>query len=76
MTHVPCRWFVNKISRSDAEDTLLEKNSQGDFTQKDGAFIVRPSESSPGDFSLSVKYVINLFDTSIGCLFYRTNLMG
>ena len=48
------RWFVNKISRSDAEDCLLEK-SQGDFSQKDGAFIVRPSESSPGDFSLSVK---------------------
>ena len=52
---VNSRWFVNKISRSDAEETLLEKNGQGEFSQKDGAFIVRPSESSPGDFSLSVK---------------------
>jgi len=49
-------WFVNKISRSDAEEALLEKTGCGDYRQKDGAFLVRPSESSPGDFSLSVKF--------------------
>ena len=44
------------MSRADAEGMLLEKDARSNqFTQKDGAFLVRPSESSPGDFSLSVK---------------------
>lgn len=49
-------WFVNKISRAEAESLLLEKNDCNEHTQKDGSFLVRPSESSPGDFSLSVKF--------------------
>lgn len=52
------RWYVPKISRQEAEAMLLEKTERGDYLQQDGAFLVRPSESSPGDFSLSVKYVI------------------
>jgi len=35
---------------------LLEKNTQSTgYMQRDGAFLVRPSESTPGEFSLSVK---------------------
>ena len=34
---------------------LLEKNNRNEFIQTDGAFLVRPSESTAGDFSLSVK---------------------
>ena len=49
---------MTRISRQDAEALLLEKDDgSSDFIQKDGAFLVRPSESSPGEFSLSVKYV-------------------
>lgn len=43
-----CSWYLGKLSRAKAEDTL--KNEK-----YDGAFLVRDSESSPGDFSLSVK---------------------
>jgi len=52
------RWYVSRIGRLDAEQTLLSKNDRDQFTQKDGAFLIRPSESSPGEFSLSVKYVM------------------
>ena len=48
------RWYVSKISRAQAEDLLLEKEGNH-YKQKDGSFLVRNSESSPGDFSLSVK---------------------
>lgn len=41
-------WYYGRITRADAEK-LLKSNEQ------DGAFLVRVSESSPGDFSLSVK---------------------
>lgn len=41
-------WYRGKISRSTAE-ALLQHN------QPEGAFLVRLSESSPSDFSLSVK---------------------
>lgn len=51
----PYCWYVNKVSRQDAEEILLDMKN-GEYTQKDGAFLVRPSESSPGDFSLSVKF--------------------
>ena len=52
------RWFINGVTRQDAEEMLLERNpSSGSFTQKDGAFLVRPSETSKGDFSISVKLV-------------------
>lgn len=45
-----CAWYFGKISRLDAE-TLLK--NQG---TRDGNFLVRQSESSPGDFSISVKF--------------------
>lgn len=44
------RWFYGKIPRAKAEEML---NKQ----RHDGAFLIRESESAPGDFSLSVKYV-------------------
>lgn len=44
------RWFFGKIPRAKAEEIL---NKQ----RKDGAFLIRESESAPGDFSLSVKWV-------------------
>ncbi|XP_013398393.1 protein enhancer of sevenless 2B-like [Lingula anatina] len=47
-------WYVGKMTRSGAEKFLLKKE-QG-FKQPDGAFLVRDSESTPGDFSLSVKW--------------------
>ncbi|GFV12183.1 protein E(sev)2B [Trichonephila clavipes] len=40
-------WYYGRISRADAEKLLLTKH--------EGAFLIRVSESSPGDFSLSVK---------------------
>ncbi|XP_030760624.1 protein enhancer of sevenless 2B [Sitophilus oryzae] len=43
----PHEWYYGKISRADAEKLLLNKH--------EGAFLIRISESSPGDFSLSVK---------------------
>jgi len=53
---VPHPWFYGTISRVDAEKILLQKdpNTQR-YQQVDGAFLVRMCESSPGDFSLSVK---------------------
>ena len=41
-------WFRGKIKRAAAQDELMK--------QGDGSFLVRESESSPGDFSLSVKH--------------------
>lgn len=40
-------WYYGRITRADAEKLLMNKH--------EGAFVVRVSESSPGDFSLSVK---------------------
>lgn len=40
-------WYYGRITRADAERLLLNKH--------EGAFLIRISESSPGDFSLSVK---------------------
>jgi len=45
MPHV---WMHGKISRSDAEQTLLQSSD-------DGAYLFRESESAPGGFSLSVR---------------------
>ncbi|KAL7636677.1 UNVERIFIED_CONTAM: hypothetical protein RMT77_012426 [Armadillidium vulgare] len=42
-------WYYGRITRADAEKLLLNKH--------EGAFLIRISESSPGDFSLSVKCV-------------------
>nr|CAI5846365.1 unnamed protein product [Callosobruchus analis] len=43
----PHDWYYGRITRADAEKLLLNKH--------EGAFLIRISESSPGDFSLSVK---------------------
>lgn len=43
-----CRWFFGKIPRAKAEEMLGKQ-------RHDGAFLIRESESAPGDFSLSVK---------------------
>ena len=43
----PHSWYRGRITRADAEKFLGEK--------PEGSFLIRVSESSPGDFSLSVK---------------------
>lgn len=43
-------WYMGKISRTDAEALLLKTGNQN------GAFLVRKSESAPGEFSVSVRY--------------------
>ncbi|XP_074605573.1 growth factor receptor-bound protein 2 drk [Brevipalpus obovatus] len=43
----PHEWYYGRITRADAEKLLKNKH--------EGAFLIRVSESSPGDFSLSVK---------------------
>ncbi|NXO62819.1 GRAP protein, partial [Phainopepla nitens] len=45
----PRRWYAGRISRHLAEERLLQRNHPG-------AFLVRDSESAPGEFSLSVNY--------------------
>lgn len=50
-------WFYGSISRVEAERILLQKDASGQQSKHvDGAFLLRMCESSPGDFSLSVKY--------------------
>jgi len=43
----PHDWYYGRITRADAEKLLNKKH--------EGGFLIRISESSPGDFSLSVK---------------------
>eukprot|EP00118_Oscarella_pearsei_P024617 m.306437 g.306437 ORF g.306437 m.306437 type:complete len:214 (+) comp41233_c0_seq1:111-752(+) len=43
------KWYRGKLPRLKAEETLLKQ-------KLDGAFLIRDSESTPGDFSLSVRY--------------------
>ncbi|NXB80436.1 GRAP protein, partial [Donacobius atricapilla] len=45
----PRRWYAGRISRRLAEERLLRLN-------RPGAFLIRDSESAPGEFSLSVNY--------------------
>ncbi|NXN73235.1 GRAP protein, partial [Himantopus himantopus] len=45
----PRRWYAGRISRHLAEEQLLKRKHLG-------AFLIRDSESSPGDFSISVNY--------------------
>ena len=47
-------WYRGRITRAKAEEILSQQ-------PHDGAFLIRESESTPGDFSLSVKYVTSLF---------------
>nr|XP_054526349.1 cytoplasmic protein NCK1-like [Pan troglodytes] len=42
------RWYSGRISRQLAEEILMKRNHLG-------AFLIRESESSPGEFSVSVK---------------------
>nr|XP_021406222.1 GRB2-related adapter protein isoform X2 [Lonchura striata domestica] len=45
----PHPWYAGRISRQLAEERLLQRNHLG-------AFLIRDSESAPGEFSLSVSY--------------------
>ncbi|XP_071770593.2 GRB2-related adapter protein-like [Centroberyx gerrardi] len=45
---LPHLWFVGRVSRQEAEQRLR--------WQASGAFLVRESESAPGEFSVSVSY--------------------
>jgi growth factor receptor-binding protein 2 len=57
---LPHSWYQHRIKRTEAEEKLLfqEKRPDGSsrYRYEDGAFIVRDSETSKGDFSLSVKF--------------------
>ncbi|KAI0233429.1 Protein E(sev)2B [Lamellibrachia satsuma] len=53
---MPFPWYISGITRGEGEEVLLQREPSGKYKQKDGAFLVRPSESAPGDFSLSVKF--------------------
>uniref|UniRef100_A0A8C3QQV0 GRAP protein n=1 Tax=Cyanoderma ruficeps TaxID=181631 RepID=A0A8C3QQV0_9PASS len=45
----PHPWYAGRISRALAEERLLRRNHLG-------AFLIRDSESAPGEFSLSLSY--------------------
>ncbi|NWX92643.1 GRAP protein, partial [Nothoprocta pentlandii] len=44
-----CRWYVGRVARQAAEELLLQRKHLG-------AFLIRESESAPGEFSISVNY--------------------
>ena len=46
--------FLKYVKRAEAENLLLEKNGS-EYKQTEAAFLIRPSESTPGDFQISVK---------------------
>ncbi|XP_064620610.1 growth factor receptor-bound protein 2-like [Lineus longissimus] len=48
-------WFISGVTRADAEIILSQKALDGHPIHRDGAFLVRQSETSPGEFSLSVR---------------------
>ncbi|XP_061191867.1 growth factor receptor-bound protein 2-like isoform X2 [Saccostrea echinata] len=56
----PHPWFAGKIPRLEAERRLLEKDGRGNFIHPDGAFLLRNSESAPGELSISVKFQENI----------------
>ena len=51
LTHTihTCRWFFGRIKRADAEKKLLQIGNQS------GTYLIRESESMPGQYSLSVR---------------------
>ncbi|XP_006024093.1 GRB2-related adapter protein [Alligator sinensis] len=49
----PHPWYAGRISRHLAEEMLLKRKHLG-------AFLIRESESAPGDFSISVNYGNNV----------------
>jgi len=46
-----CSWFHSHISGVEAVSLLMERGY-------DGSFLARPSKSKPGDFTLSVRYLV------------------
>ena len=50
MQSFSCRWFHAHVTGQQAEDILLKEG-------QDGSFLVRPSQTNPGDFTLSVRCV-------------------
>ena len=48
----PHSWYYGKIRRPEAEQLLLQEPQE----PHDGAFLLRDSESTAGDFSLSLKF--------------------
>ncbi|XP_060250990.1 growth factor receptor-bound protein 2 isoform X1 [Ovis aries] len=56
----PHPWFFGKIPRAKAEEMLSKQ-------RHDGAFLIRESESAPGDFSLSVKFKSKIFCVPFLC---------
>lgn len=48
LSGAPGRWYAGRISRHVAEELLLKRRYVG-------AFLIRESESAPGEFSISVK---------------------
>ena len=51
LTAFPHSWFFGKIKRTDAEKKLLQAGNQT------GTFLIRESESQPGNYSLSVREI-------------------
>uniref|UniRef100_A0A1I8F3H7 SH3 domain-containing protein n=1 Tax=Macrostomum lignano TaxID=282301 RepID=A0A1I8F3H7_9PLAT len=49
-------WYVPNCTRSHAEELLLKRDARGTLIQPDGAFLVRTSETTAPDFSISVKF--------------------
>lgn len=47
------RWYM-AVSKDEAVKILMSKQGSS-FQHKDGAFILRPSETNPGEMSLSVR---------------------
>lgn len=47
-------WYHGKIRRGEAEKVLMEMGTNG-------SYLIRDSESKPGDFSLSVRYVTYIY---------------
>ncbi|KAF1748258.1 hypothetical protein GCK72_024725 [Caenorhabditis remanei] len=45
-----CNWYLGEITRKDAEVLLKKPNI------RDGHFLVRQCENSPGEFSISVRF--------------------
>lgn len=55
-----CRWFHGHISGKEAEKMILEKG-------KNGSFLVRESQSEPGNFVLSVRTEDRVTHVKIRC---------
>ena len=54
---ISCSWYWPDVKRVQAEEMLKTSDGNGKPIHPNGAFLVRNSESTDGEFSLSVKYV-------------------